>query len=189
MPKSSKSGDDLPTAFVKARVDRIRGGGLGGVQASTIGLVLAGCIGVGVLLGQWLDNRFGTSYWTPILFLVGVAAGFREMLRTIRLVDAHAKQQRAEKEAEAKSLASHVSVYAVQREAHETTEPDEAEESHPRPRIFSVPAPPQASFDSVSPDGIGLNKSVENADDQTKHQTLTERLMNDESNDDGSSSP
>lgn len=29
--------------------------------------------------GYWLDNRFGTSCWTIVLFFVGALAGFRNI--------------------------------------------------------------------------------------------------------------
>lgn len=52
---------------------------------STIGLTMAFSVGIGAILGHWLDNRFGT---TPYLFFVflgfGIAAAFRNLYRMYR---------------------------------------------------------------------------------------------------------
>ncbi|MDD3368630.1 MAG: AtpZ/AtpI family protein [Lachnospiraceae bacterium] len=29
--------------------------------------------------GIWLDNKFGTSFWTVVLFFIGALAGFRNI--------------------------------------------------------------------------------------------------------------
>ena len=52
---------------------------------STIGLTMAFSVGIGAILGHWLDTRFGT---TPYLFFVflgfGIAAAFRNLYRMYR---------------------------------------------------------------------------------------------------------
>lgn len=55
--------------------------------ASTIGVTLVVCITIGYLFGSWLDTKFGTSPWLMLLFtLIGIAAGFMEMLRILRMI-------------------------------------------------------------------------------------------------------
>src|SRR4028118_370116 len=54
-----------------------------GLHASVIGIVLVGCTAVGFGAGWWLDQKFGTSFWMPVLSMVGVAAGFRQMFVTL----------------------------------------------------------------------------------------------------------
>lgn len=55
--------------------------------ASTIGIVLVACITIGYLFGSWLDTKFGTSPWLMLVFtLMGIAAGFMEMLRILRMI-------------------------------------------------------------------------------------------------------
>jgi len=62
-----------------------------GFQASTIGLVLVLSTVIGFGIGLLLDRAFHTGFdnpwhvgWLTLLFtLLGVAAGFREMIRTV----------------------------------------------------------------------------------------------------------
>lgn len=65
-----------------------------GWEAYTVGFVLVACILACSALGWWLDNYLGTSYWLPILFLVGVAAGFRELLLTVSRLNALEKKRK-----------------------------------------------------------------------------------------------
>ncbi|MBW1721698.1 MAG: AtpZ/AtpI family protein [Deltaproteobacteria bacterium] len=47
---------------------------------STVGLSMAFAIGIGALLGDYLDRRFGTRPWLFIVFLgFGIAAAFRNL--------------------------------------------------------------------------------------------------------------
>ena len=47
---------------------------------SQMGVMIAACIAVGVLLGWFLDNLFGTSPWLLLLFsLIGVGAAFKSI--------------------------------------------------------------------------------------------------------------
>lgn len=41
--------------------------------------LLSGPIG-GYFLGQWLDERLNTSYWMPVMIMIGLAAGFKMVL-------------------------------------------------------------------------------------------------------------
>ena len=67
-----------------------------GLQVSTIGLVLVAATVIGFGIGLLLDHLFHTGFdknmqvgWFTIVFtLLGIIAGFREMIRTvIRLSD------------------------------------------------------------------------------------------------------
>jgi F0F1-type ATP synthase assembly protein I len=43
---------------------------------------------IGILLGDWLDGRFGTTPWLLIVFIVfGFAAGMKGVMRYVRQAD------------------------------------------------------------------------------------------------------
>ena len=45
-----------------------------------IGIQIFVCVAVGVLIGQWLDDRLGTSPWFLLVFsFLGMAAAFKSM--------------------------------------------------------------------------------------------------------------
>ncbi len=47
---------------------------------STVGLAMAFSIGIGALLGYYLDGKFGTTPWLFFVFLsFGIAAAFRNL--------------------------------------------------------------------------------------------------------------
>ncbi len=49
---------------------------------STVGLTMALSIGIGALIGHYLDKKFGTEPWLFIVFFgFGVAAAFRNLYR------------------------------------------------------------------------------------------------------------
>ena len=121
--------------------------GSSGLQAATIGWVLAGCVFLGFLAGSWLDGHFKTQFWTPILVLLGVVAGFREMFVTLGQVSKTPSQSKTSKPTNVPK-----STLKVER-SHETpTEPV----ARKRERLFAVPAPPTASFDAKT----GIEKPV-----------------------------
>ena len=63
-----------------------------GLSASSAGLELGIAVGLGALFGSWLDGKLGTEPWMLLVFLiVGVAAGFRGVLRAV------ARAERAER--------------------------------------------------------------------------------------------
>ncbi|RYF46190.1 MAG: AtpZ/AtpI family protein, partial [Cytophagaceae bacterium] len=68
--------------------------GSSGWEAYTIGFTLVGCIVAGAGAGYLLDSYFKTSYWLPILFLVGVVGGFREMWVVLKRVQSQEEQRR-----------------------------------------------------------------------------------------------
>ena len=113
--------------------------GSGGWEGYTVGFTLVGCIVAGAGAGYLLDSHFKTSYWLPILFLVGVAGGFREMWIVIKRVEAGENQKRREKR-EATPLATP----PAQQEA-------QAEPSPERSRVFQVPPPPFENRSAAGP--------------------------------------
>lgn len=186
--EQERDGDSgLMSDLARARLDRIKGGGLSGLQASTIGLALGGCTALGFFAGQWLDNRFGTGFWMPIMTMLGVAAGFREMFSTIRQVGRHAEAQKAEREANRQSALKNTTPSTSFRAVRNVSD-DETATAGEAPRIFKVPAPPQASFDQASFDKNAprMSTHVAQADEQPDDRSLTERLL--DVNDDRSSS-
>jgi ATP synthase protein I len=47
---------------------------------STVGLAMALSVGIGAVLGHWLDEKFGTTPWLFFVFLgFGIAAAFRNL--------------------------------------------------------------------------------------------------------------
>ena len=67
----------------------------GWLRFSAMGLELGLAVIVGLLLGQWLDSRFGTDPWLTLLFLIfGMVAGFRSVYRLLREVTAQQRNER-----------------------------------------------------------------------------------------------
>jgi len=137
--------------------------GSSGWEGYTVGFTLVGCILGGAGAGYLLDAHFKTGFWLPILFLVGVAGGFREMWVVLKRVQAQEEQRRREKQ-EATLLAP----TPIREEA-------QAEPLPERKRAFQVPPPP---FENQSaPAQTGASESPEE---------LLKRLLaeSDEPNDD-----
>ena len=115
-----------------ARSRAMSSGGSSGFEAYTIGFTLVGCIIAGAGAGWFLDNHFGTSFWLPILFLVGVVAGFREMMIVLKRINVAQAADKARKD-------------QARREREVTVKP--ADNPTPgqlaaRKRMFEVPPPP-----------------------------------------------
>jgi hypothetical protein len=106
-----------------------------GLAAASIGWTLAGCILIGFGAGTWLDNKFGTSFWLPLLFLVGVVAGFREMFRTLAEISQAPRDSKStsQQAASTSSPVAHRSLGALAEQGAETPK---------RQRLFTVPPPP-----------------------------------------------
>ena len=52
-------------------------------EAATLGLAFPVAIGLGFLLGHWLDGLFGLKPWLTIIFTaLGIAAAFVNLFRT-----------------------------------------------------------------------------------------------------------
>lgn len=111
---------------------------LNSLDASLIGFVMAGCIGVGYFAGNWLDGRLGTQYWTPILVIVGVIAGARQMWITVSRIRKSFSDGSFDK--------MNVSEFRRNeaQDAQERSRAADADPSHRKPRFFHVPSPPEA---------------------------------------------
>lgn len=144
-------GDDEPTPDERKRsgtslrfptgMSRTQQMGNRGLAAASIGWTLAGCIILGFVAGSWLDRRFGTQFWTPILLLVGVAAGFRELFRTVSQLDAANKADKAARARAAALLPTPV-VAASGTVRSTSSTPQVLEAPAKRERLFVVPPPP-----------------------------------------------
>jgi ATP synthase protein I len=54
------------------------------LSASSVGLELGLAVIIALLVGMWLDRRFGTEPWLMLVFLgLGLIAGFRNVLRAV----------------------------------------------------------------------------------------------------------
>jgi F0F1-type ATP synthase assembly protein I len=169
-----------------SRLVRARQMGLSGLQASTMGLVMVGCITVGFLLGQWLDARFHTTYWMPILVVLGVVAGFREMFRTVVSINRHSQslQEQSRRERAERTSNDFSGVQQSTADAAvETTSGTQqvgAEPEQTRSRVFKVPPPPQPSFARRATsgpgeaDGTGANAGIDNQNAATADRNQAE---------------
>ena len=115
-----------------ARTRAMSSGGASGWESYTIGFTLVGCIVAGAGVGYFLDRHFGTSFWLPVLFLVGVVAGFREMMLVLKRVN---EQQAAERLARQAARAQREVVV-------KPTGKPTPDQLKARQRMFEVPPPP-----------------------------------------------
>lgn len=51
---------------------------------TSLAFVLPACVLVGYLIGHLLDRLFGTSFFYIVFLLVGIAAGFIELIREVQ---------------------------------------------------------------------------------------------------------
>jgi F0F1-type ATP synthase assembly protein I len=144
-----------------SRTRAMSSGGSTGWEATTIGFTLVGCIAACSGLGYYLDSRLGTGYWLPILFLVGVVAGFREMFLVLGRISREQEQKKRKKQENV-------------RLAPNPTLTENLVEPQARERIFKVPPPPVAGQPIVE----RANDEPESTDE------LIARLLEDEDNDD-----
>ena len=95
-----------PTGALKgARVPPIKVG-----TVATGGVEFAAAILLGVFAGQWLDRRIGTTPWFVILGVVlGGAAGFYNLYRTLTTVRPRAASRASSENAESASASRSVS--------------------------------------------------------------------------------
>lgn len=139
--------------------NRLSGATSGAMQASIIGFVMAGCIAVGYLIGNWLDGKLGTTYWMPIMVILGMIAGAREMWMTvIRIRDSFS-------DGTFENLNDHPNVSPQENarrvSASKQNRAATADPSHRKPRFFSVPAPPSPQGDT-EPDAISDDAQRQN---------------------------
>lgn len=171
MPKPEKRDDSWMRALVKSRVERLSNGG-GAMQASTIGFVLGGSVAAGFFAGSWLDARFKTGFWMPLLTVLGVFGGFYQMLQMLKQIDAAAKiedaQAKRNRAPKTSSGAKTSRIVSVESAPEATT---------PKPRIFAVPPPPIASYERAD-EATTEKPRAEKLRDDEDEKTLTERLLN-----------
>ena len=56
-------------------------------HVSTVGMTMAFCIGIGAVVGYYLDNKFNTTPWLFFVFLgLGIAAAFRNLYRVYKKI-------------------------------------------------------------------------------------------------------
>jgi ATP synthase protein I len=56
------------------------------LQATSVGIELAVAVLLGVLTGNWVDHKLGTTPWALLVFLVlGCIAGMRAVIRYARM--------------------------------------------------------------------------------------------------------
>jgi ATP synthase protein I len=56
-----------------------------GATASALGIEMAIAVVIGLLVGRWLDGRFDSEpVWTLVCLCVGIAAGFKGLIRVAR---------------------------------------------------------------------------------------------------------
>jgi len=69
------------------------------LNASSVGLELGLSVGIGLLVGFYMDKWLGTEPWMLLLWMVlGLAAGFRGVFRAIKRADKAAAEEDAERE-------------------------------------------------------------------------------------------
>ena len=51
---------------------------------TTLAFLLPSCVAVGYTIGYFLDKAFGTHYLYLVFLLIGIAAGFIELIREAR---------------------------------------------------------------------------------------------------------
>lgn len=132
------------------RMDLKRAGGRAkSFEAYTLGFQLAVPIVIGAALGQWLDTRYHTSFWMPILALIGIVVGFSELFRSVAKINRRNAEEKAAADA---STAATRDLFSRSGTADETraseVASDEVEEERVKPRYFAVPPPPTASFET-----------------------------------------
>jgi ATP synthase protein I len=89
-----------PTTRKPATVSSVSGAARNGrrfyqtLSASSVGLELGLSVVFGILFGRWLDSRLGTTPWLMLVFLgLGLAAGFRSVLRAVGRADRAAEAE------------------------------------------------------------------------------------------------
>jgi len=67
-------------------------------KVSYIGIFFGVAICIGFFAGRWLDGRFHTAPWLSVVgLLIGVASGFRELIRIARRVEKEQAKDDSEK--------------------------------------------------------------------------------------------
>jgi ATP synthase protein I len=96
-----------PGAPIGAPMGALKGARVPPIKVGTVatgGVEFAAAILLGVFAGQWLDRRIGTTPWFVILGVVlGAAAGFYNLYRTLTTVRPHAASRARSTRAESGS--------------------------------------------------------------------------------------
>lgn len=174
--------EDALSGLMKSRLSRVPNANSGGLAAMTIGLTLGGCVAFGYFVGAWLDRRYGTSLWMPIGVFVGMAAGFREMFVTLKKLSAQTKwpSSKSPQTSQNDEITRNRVLDSSDEAANNTTGVQEPERN--RPRIFQVPQPPTASFDTreKTPEPNEDDISVESLDTQELTDKLLDKKLDDQ---------
>jgi F0F1-type ATP synthase assembly protein I len=67
------------------------------LRLASAGMTLAFCVVIGAGFGYWLDGRYKTTWWTPVLAVLGVIAGFRELIVAVNAANRADDEERARK--------------------------------------------------------------------------------------------
>ena len=146
-----------------ARSRALSSSGKTGLEATTIGLTLVGYIVAGAGAGLLLDKYLGTSYWLPILFLVGVFGGFREMIVVLRRVNIAQAEEKKVKD-------------RARREREMTVKPTDNPTSGQlaaRKRMFEVPPPP---FEQAA-EQVAQQKEQSAPDEKVGVESVLEQML------------
>ncbi|HEX8237951.1 MAG TPA: AtpZ/AtpI family protein [Abditibacteriaceae bacterium] len=182
----------MASDLARARVERMRGGGPSAWQATTVGMTLAGCVVGGFLVGWWLDERLGTSYWTPVIGLFGVAAGFREVLVTVQRLGKTQERERAEREQERRDARDTQRVLGYGASPRNVNAPHENEErgathnssgngndAPARPaqveRIWKIPPPPRPGHERTGEAGENVSHDARAVDEVVHDEAVMEQ--------------
>jgi ATP synthase protein I len=68
------------------------------LNASSVGLELGLSVGIGLLIGYYMDKWLGTTPWLLLLWMVfGLIAGFRGVIRAVNRADRAAESDEKER--------------------------------------------------------------------------------------------
>jgi F0F1-type ATP synthase assembly protein I len=70
-----------------------------GLRLAAAGMTLAFSVVIGAGFGYWLDQKYKTTWCTPVFALLGVIAGFREMILAANAANRADDAARAERRA------------------------------------------------------------------------------------------
>ena len=180
-----KGSGGIIAGLIRGRAARMSAVSATGLAASSLGLVLGGSVVFGFLSGSWLDHRFGTSYWLPVMLVLGVGAGFRELFHTVRLLNEETERE-ARVRAKRRELESegHGSFVKSKGEAVKlAVDSSEASATPESKRSFAIPPPPVPSYlksDSARKSGMTGSEVSTPETSIDDISTLTSRLLSED---------
>lgn len=96
MSQDSESPDAHRKSMYRDPIAQKSRQGYHALSASSVGLELGLAVGIGLLLGWWLDQHLHTQPWMMLLWLAfGLVAGFRGVVRAVKRADHEAAQEQA----------------------------------------------------------------------------------------------